>query len=184
MSEPAVTRIARRRALPGHEQAYEDLVREMFELMKQHHGFRGAELIPPAEAGEHYQVVVNFASESDLAEWDGSADRAGIFERMREHAEGTGPEHRRLSVLDDWFVGPRTPAGSKPPKWRVAFVTWLGIWPLASIFIFFLAPVLQRLGLPFLAVTAVNTILIVACMTWLVAPVLTNLLKGFLHPKR
>ena len=62
-----VTRIARRRAKNGREAEYETLVREMFQYMRSHRGFLGAELIPPPEPGGEYQVVVNFASEADLA---------------------------------------------------------------------------------------------------------------------
>lgn len=177
----AVTRIARRRALSGHERAYEDLVREMFTLMARHPGFRGADLIPPERAGEDYQVVVNFATESDLAGWDESSDRRAIFQRMREHAEGD-PQHRRLTGLEAWFAGPVLPASGPPPRAKMAVVTWLGIWPLASLFIYFLTPVWQRLGLPFLLITAINVTLIVVTMTYLVAPRLTRLLKGWLNP--
>lgn len=155
----------------------------MFTRMKAHHGFLGAEMIPPTGPGEDYQVVVNFASEADLAQWDSSTDRAEIFARMREHALGE-PQHRRLSAVDAWFEGPLVPGGVRPQRWRVAVVTWLGIWPLASLAIFFLSPRLSALGLPFLLVTAISTMCIVAAMTWLVSPVLTNLLKGFLAPRQ
>lgn len=179
-----VTRIARRRALPGHEREYEELVREMFVLMKAHEGFLGADVIPPEEPGGLYQVIVNFASEGQLAAWDTSSDRAEIFARMREHAEGEGPEHRRLNAMEEWFVGPSVPGHTKPPRWKTAIVTWIGIWPLASFFIHFLTPVWESVGLPYLLITAINVALIVACMTLFVAPFLTRLLKPFLVPER
>lgn len=177
----AVTRIARRKALPGHEHEYEELVREMFTLMRKHEGFLGAEIIPPAGEGCAYQVVVNYASEADLADWDRSADRRDIFHKMRHVAEGE-PEHRRLDVLEEWFTGPLVPATAKPPRWKTAVVTWMGIWPLASLAIYFLAPIWQRMGLPFLAITAINVVFIVGVMTFLVAPVLTKAMRWFLVP--
>lgn len=183
IESPHVTRIARRRALPGHEDAYEAGVRDMLAAMKTHPGFRAAELLPPEQAGGCYQVVVNFDSEAHLAEWDGSADRARFLERLRPHAEDE-PNYRRLTGLEAWFEGPVVPASLKPPRHRMAFVTWLGIWPTASLFIFFLSPVLVGLGWPFLLVTAVNTALITLVMTYLVMPNLTKLLKGFLFPKQ
>ncbi|WP_256840970.1 antibiotic biosynthesis monooxygenase [Ornithinimicrobium cryptoxanthini] len=178
-SQTGVTRIARRKVRPGHESAYEELVREMFVLMKRHQGFLGADIIPPEPDSSVYQVVVNFGSEGGLAEWDASADRREIFARMRAHAEGE-PEHRRLNALEEWFVGPSVPEHTRPPRWKTAVVTWLGIWPLASVILYFLTPLWDRLGLPFLVMTAINVVLIVGAMVYLVAPVLTKLMKGFL----
>lgn len=187
MSQPespaAITRIARRKALPGHASEYEALVREMFTLMRNHEGFLGAEIIPPeTDDGEH-QVVVRFESEADLAAWDSSADRRHIFAKMRDHAEGD-PQHRRLNVLEEWFVGPSVPAATRPPRWKTAIVTWMGIWPLASLAIYFLAPLWNDLGLPFLLSTAINVVFIVGAMTFLVAPWLTKLMHWFLVPKK
>lgn len=186
-SQPAapatITRIARRRALPGHEAQYESLVREMLARMKTFPGFAGAELIPPGAPGGDYQVVVHFDSEAHLATWDASPERSEMFVRMRDHAEGE-PEHRRLSGLEAWFEPAVVPASMHPPRHRMAFVTWLGIWPLASLAIWFLSPLLGRLNLPFLLITAINTLLIVASMTYLVMPRLTRALRGFLNPQR
>lgn len=180
---PPVTRIARRRALPGHEDAYVGLVREMFTRMKAHAGFQGAEIIPPDAPGGSYQIVVNFDSEQHLAAWDASRDRESLLGQLREHSE-TEPVYRRLTGLESWFEGPVVPASMHPPRHRMALVTWLGIWPTASVFIFFLAPWLTSLGLPFLLVTAINTALITAVMTYLLMPRLTKLLRRFLTPPR
>ena len=182
-NQSAITRIARRRALPGHAEQYEELVREMFGLMKQYRGFLGAELIPPEADGGQHQVVVHFASEDDLAQWDGSAERREILARMRPHAEAE-PEHRRLSAIDEWFLGPDVPSGTQVPRWKTAVVTWLGIWPLASIVLWLVAPIWQDLGLPFLLATAINVALIVGAMVYLVSPVLTKALRGFLTSSR
>lgn len=174
-----VTRIARRRALPGHEAAYEALVREMFASMRGHRGFLGADLLPPERAGEDYQVVVNFADEDALLAWDDSEDRAAVHARMREHAVGE-PEHRRLSGLEAWFAPAVVPASMHPPRHRMALVTWLGIWPTASLVLWLVAPRLQDLGLPFLVVTLVNTVLITLLMTYVVMPRLTRITRPFL----
>ncbi len=178
-----VTRIARRRALPGHEAEYEALVREMFGHLRGHRGFLGADLIPPERPGDDYQVVVNFTSEDALAEWDASDDRATVHARMREHAEGE-PEHRRLSGLEAWFAPAVVPASMHPPRHRMALVTWLGIWPTASLALWLVAPLLTRLHLPFLVVTLINTGLITLVMTYLVMPRLARVMRPFLAGRR
>ena len=175
-----VTRIARRRAQPGKEAGYEALVREMFQQMRASRGFLGAELLPPHEAGGEYQAVVNFASEADLQGWDACPARAAIHKRMREVAEAE-PEYRSLSGLEAWFAPAVVPASMHPPRVRMAVVTWLGIFPTVSFFLWFVLPYLQNL--PFLPRTAILTALIVMTMTWVVMPRLTRLLRGFLNPQ-
>ena len=174
-----VTRIARRRAQPGQEASYEALVREMFQHMRANRGFLGAELLPPHEAGGDYQVVVHFASEADLAAWDACPARADLHRRMREVAEAE-PDYRRLSGLEAWFAAAVVPASMHPPRARMALVTWLGIFPTVSFFLWFVAPHLN--ALPFLPRVGLLTGLIVMTMTWVVMPPLTKLLRGFLNP--
>lgn len=175
----AVTRIARRRAKPGQGKDYEDLIHEMFGLMRAHKGCLGAELFPPEEPDGFYQVVVHFASETALAEWDTSPGRLAMTERLRAVADGE-PDYRRLTGLEAWFAPAVVPASLHPPRLRMAIVTWLGIFPTVSVFLWFVAPHLQVL--PFLPRTALLTALIVATMTWVVMPRLTRLMRGFLSP--
>lgn len=175
-----VTRIARRRARPGQEKEYEARVRDMFQHMRTSTGFLGAELLPPEGPGGEYQVVVHFASEAQLAAWDDSPVRAQMHERLHEVADNE-PAYRRLSGLEAWFAPPVVPASMHPPRARMALVTWLGIFPTVSFFLWFVAPLLD--GVPFLPKVALITAMVVVTMTWLVMPRLGKLLKGFLNPR-
>lgn len=175
-----VTRIARRRAKPGCEADYERLIREMFVSMRQSPGFLGADLLPPEEAGGDYQVVVRFASEADLHVWDVSPVRRAHHALLREVADRE-PEYRRLSGLEAWFAPAVVPASMHPPRARMAVVTWLGIFPTVSLFLWLVAPLLAHL--PFLLRTAMLTALIVVTMTWIVMPRLTKLLRCWLSGK-
>ncbi|MBN8440128.1 MAG: antibiotic biosynthesis monooxygenase [Thauera sp.] len=177
-----VTRIARRHARPGREAEYEALVREMFGRMRASRGFMGADMIPPEEAHGEYQVVVKFASEADLQAWDESAARAEMHKRIREVAEDE-PEYRRLSGLEAWFTGAVVPASMHPPRFRMAVVTWMGIFPVVSFYLWLVSLWPGFVELPFLPRTAVFTALIVATMTWGVMPRLTKLMRGWLSPK-
>lgn len=174
-----VTRIARRRAKPGHETEYESLVREMFAIMRPSQGFLGADILPPEEAGGAYQIIVRFASEADLQQWDASPARAAVHQRMRAVAEDE-PEYRRLSGLEAWFTSAVVPATMHPPRVRMAIVTWLGIFPTVSLVLWFIAPLLQ--GVPFLLRTGLLTALIVVTMTWVVMPRLTKFMRSWLSP--
>lgn len=177
---PPVTRIARRSPLPGHESQYEELIRAMFVKMRQFPGFLGAELIPPATPDDDYQVIVNFASEAELSRWDTSHERLKLQRQVSLIARAE-PEYRRLLGLEAWFATAVIPASMHPPRIRMAIVTWLGIFPTVSAFLFFLGPLLQEL--PFLAKTGILTILIVITMTWVVMPNLTKWMRSWLFSK-
>lgn len=181
---PPVTRIARRRALPGREAEYEAVIRDMFERMRKSPGFRGAEMIPPEQPGGEYQVIVNFSSENDLMVWDESSARAEIHRRASAVAEAQ-PEYRRLSGLEAWFAQPVVPASMHPPRVRMAVVTWLGIFPTVSFYLLLIQLWPGFVEQPFLPRTAVFTALIVATMTWGVMPRLTRLpwIRRFLTPR-
>lgn len=179
-STPAkVTRIVRRQVTPGHEEQFEAIAREMFATMQRFPGFLGATLIPPDAAGDDYQVVNHFASEEALKNWDASPERADILHRFNDHAENE-PEFRRLTGLEAWFTTATVPASMHPPKHRMTFVTWLGIWPTASLLIWGLQWLWGVVRPPFLVQTAVTTALIALAMSYLVMPRLTRLMKGFL----
>ena len=178
-----VTRIARRRARPGREAEYEVMLREMLAKMRAFKGFLGGDLIPPETPGEDYQLVVRFASEPELQTWDLSDARLELLERMKEVAEGE-PEFRKLSGLEAWFEPAVVPASMHPPRVKMAVVTWMGIFPVVSLYLWLVSLWPGFQDLPFLPRTAVFTGLIVATMTWVVMPRLTRLLRGFLNPPR
>lgn len=174
-----ITRIARRHARPGREKEYEATVREMFAAMHATSGFLGADLIPPEQPGDDYQVVVRFACETALQLWDESPQRAHFRERLVALAENE-PAYRTLTGLEAWFTPPVVPPSLHPPRGRMTFVTWLGIFPTVSLYLWLIAPLLA--GLPFLLRTAILTGLIVPTMTYLLMPRLTRLLKNWLNP--
>ena len=176
-----VTRIARRRARPGREAEYEVILREMLAKIRGFTGFLGGDLIPPETPGEDYQLVVRFASEPELQTWDMSDARLELLERMKEVAEGE-PEFRKLSGLEAWFEPAVVPASMHPPRVKMAVVTWMGIFPVVSLYLWLVSLWPGFQDLPFLPRTAVFTALIVATMTWVVMPRLTRLMRGWLNP--
>jgi antibiotic biosynthesis monooxygenase (ABM) superfamily enzyme len=174
---PPVVRVAVRRALPDCEAAYEALLRGMFGDMKRFSGFVGADVIPPASADGDYQVVTKFDSEADLRRWDESETHVAWLRRLETVAEGA-PAYRVITGLEAWFAPEVVAASVNPPRWRMTLVTWLGIFPTASVFIGLVAPWLG--GLPFLVRTAVLTGLIAFAMSYVVMPRLSRWLKFWL----
>ena len=145
--------------------------------MKTFPGFVSADVIPPASEGGDYQVVTKYATEADIQRWDDSEVHADWMRRLETVAEGA-PAYRVITGLEAWFSPEVVPATVNPPRWRMTLVTWLGIYPTVSAFIWFVGPLLGFL--PFLLRTAVLTGLIVLTMTYVVMPRLSRWLKPWL----
>ncbi len=128
-----VTRIARRRALPGHEAAYEELVREMFRAMKPtpglprrrpHPARRSGRGLPGRRELRVLRTPCPVGCERRPARRSTSGCAA--------HAVGE-PEHRRLSGLEAGSNRRSSRRTMHPPRHRMALVTWLGIWPTRDV---------------------------------------------------
>lgn len=176
MTSPVI-RVVHSRTKEGCHAAYEALILGMFESMKHFPGFLGSELLPPMASSDEYQVIVKFSSQKDLDQWDVSTQREMWHARFRPLLAGE-PEYHLLTGLEAWFSLPEIPAGKKPPRNKMALITWLGIWPTASFFLYFLSPYLE--SLPYLLRSAIVTGLVVITMTYLLMPRLTKLFKEWL----
>jgi uncharacterized protein len=71
-----------------------------------------------------------------------------------------------LTGLETWFTLPGRPGVPPPPRYKMAILTWIAIFPLVTLVAILLGPVLERLSLvPRLAITTAVTVPIT---TWLV----------------
>jgi antibiotic biosynthesis monooxygenase (ABM) superfamily enzyme len=121
---------------------------------------------------------VKFSSQKDLDHWDVSSQRQMWHARFRPLL-AADPEYHLLTGLEAWFSLPEIPAGKKPPRNKMALITWLGIWPTASVFLYFLAPYMEPL--PYLLRTAIVTGLVVITMTYLLMPRLVQVFRAWLN---
>ena len=177
MTSPVI-RVVHSRAKDGCHAAYEALILGMFESMKHFPGFLGSELLPPLAKSDEYQVIVKFSSQKDLDHWDVSSQRQTWHARFRPLL-AADPEYHLLTGLEAWFSLPEIPAGRKPPRNKMALITWLGIWPTASVFLYFLTPYME--SLPYLLRTAIVTGLVVITRTYLLMPRLVQVFRAWLN---
>src|SRR5690606_3814272 len=87
-------------------------------------------------------------------------------------------ERRDLHGLEAFFRGEHGP----PPRWKMAVVTWLGVFPCVALWSRLLHPVLQ--GLPSLLITACVSAAVVVTLAWGVMPLLTKLARPWLQARR
>jgi antibiotic biosynthesis monooxygenase (ABM) superfamily enzyme len=119
----------------------------MFQYMQKTPGFLGAEMLPPHTPGEEYQVVVILPPRPT---W-----RLGRLPGPGRDAPAPARGGRGRAGIPQ-PVGPRglvrpavVPASMHPPRARMALVTWMGIFPTVSLFLWLIEP-LVRPHLPFL----------------------------------
>jgi antibiotic biosynthesis monooxygenase (ABM) superfamily enzyme len=86
------------------------------------------------------------------------------------------PVRRRLHGLEAFF---RETQRAPPPRWKMAIVTWIGVFPSVLLWSSLLPKVLS--SLPSLAVVAIVNVFVVVTLTWGVMPLLTRIFAAWLH---
>jgi hypothetical protein len=180
-SDGPVTTTVTRHVKPGHEVFYEQFLEGIIAAATRFPGHLGVEVFRPASASEgEYRIVYRFDTGEHLRAWLDSDEHAAWLERAEPHV--IGPMRSQfLTGLESWFTLPGRPGSPPPPPYKMALVTWVTIFPLITLVVLVLDPLLVRLDLvPRLAVTTAVTVPI---MTWLVMPRVTRLLRGWLYPQ-
>jgi uncharacterized protein len=164
-----------RKVKPGREAAFEESLREFFQESLDHRGVLGVHLIspPPGSQTREYGILRTFADERERDKFYHS----DLFEKWQQRvAELTEGErtYREIHGLEAWF---RTVA--PPPRWKMAVLTWLGVWPTSFLVGSLIGPYVAKL--PSLAGAAIVAGLIVVCLTWIVMPLLVKFFHGWLE---
>jgi uncharacterized protein len=165
-----------RRVRPGCEEEFHRALREFFQTSFSHEGVLGASLLtpPPGSDSREFGILRTFASEAERDAFYESPMFQAWEQRARTLTEGE-PVYRQLHGLEAWFRSPHL----TPPRWKMALVTLLGVYPVSLVIGWLLSPQLRELPLA-LNLFLVSA-LIVACLTWLVMPALTNLFQPWLQ---
>jgi hypothetical protein len=180
----AVTVLVSRRVKQGHEAAFEQASAAMTVAARPFPGYLGGQLVQPDPEGDTeesnlYHTVFAFDTTDHLQAWQTSPERTACLQAIALHTLSSS-KLREVSGLGHWFTPPTGAAHQPPPRWKVAVITWLGIFPTVYLLFLTVAPLLA--SWPLLPRVMVITMLVVVLMTWLVAPRLTAWLKPFLYP--
>lgn len=128
--------------------------------------------------GQYLNTQVTFASAQHRAAWLAKAPTAQIHgEQRADGAEYEGP----VAWIDVNLADCRPQMRLVPPKWKMAIVSWLTIFPTLTTFLLVTSPLLQHLHL--VGRIFVNTLLIAPLMTWVLMPMMTRVLRPWLFAK-
>ena len=167
-----------RRVRPGCEAEFQEALREFFQSSFGHGGVLGASMLtpPPGSESREFGILRTFRNEEERDTFYASPMFKAWEERARTLTEGE-PVYRQLHGLEAWFRSPHGP----PPRWKMAIATFLGVFPTAAILNLTLGRAIQPW--PFLLGSAVFNASMVALLTWIVMPLVTLALHGWLHPE-
>jgi antibiotic biosynthesis monooxygenase (ABM) superfamily enzyme len=163
---------------PGREADFERAIHEFVQRSLSMPGQFGVNIIRPVpgSGSREYRIVRKFADRAAVTTFRNSAGYAAWRLETQDLTEGE-PRFEELSGLESWF----TPAGAalRPfPQWKLALVTFVGVYPLTSL----LPPFFTKM-LPAwhpLLVNVLVTALIVIALTWAIMPVLTRAFHAWL----
>src|SRR5262245_377234 len=153
-----------RKVKPGNERAFEESLREFFQDSLNRRGVLGVHLISPpvGSTTREYGILRTFADEHERDEFY----RSDLFERWQKHVEKlTEGErtYRELHGLEAWF---RT--AEPPARWKMALLTWLGVWPTSLLVGTFIGPRLSPLPIFFSsAIVALMPALVKVFHSWI-----------------
>ncbi len=178
--DESVTVVTSRRVRPGCEAAFEAWLDGIGAAAAKFPGLIGRRVTRPSDH-EHpeYVVVFKFDSYPHLRGWTESAERREWLDRVKPLVLDDFKE-TVLSGLETWFTLPAQPGVMPPPRYKMAVVTRLVIYPLSmgvgAVFTRWLgvvpAPLRSLLG----------SVVLIVLMTYVVMPRVTRLFRRWLYP--
>jgi uncharacterized protein len=128
--DPPVTAVASRRVKSGREQEFEEWVSGILGAAAEFPGYLGSNVIRPRDDDDEFQIVFKFDHASNLKRWEKSDERHARLRRVQPlvHEENV----RVLTGLKTWFTLPSRPGEPAPPRYKMAVVTWIAVFPLAT----------------------------------------------------
>jgi len=166
---------------PGSEEAFERAIHDFVQRSLHLPGQLGVHILRPApgSGSREYGILRRFASAKARDEFY----RLPLFNEWKQEVAGLvegEPHYEHLSGLETWFTLPGQRAIVPPPRWKMALVTVLGVWP-ASIFVpWLLNPFMSGLASSLQALFMAAGIVIL--LTWVIMPVLVRILSPWLYP--
>lgn len=181
-NDPPVTVVISRQVKPGCEIAFEEFISGITAAAMTFEGHLGTNIFRPSNPNEtEYRIIFKFARASNLRIWEESECRRQWLARAESLTLGS-PKIEILTGLETWFTLPTSKPIVPPPRYKMAVLTWLAIFPLINIINLLFASVLNQL--PPLLRSLVLTVILVLLMTYVVMPRITRLFAPWLYPKR
>jgi hypothetical protein len=190
--DQSVTWVITHQVHPDRRDEFEVWISGIADAVGSFPGHEGLTILRPAGEGDsEYVLVVRFAGYDDLRRWEDSPQRAEWLIKLEPLLAGDS-SYRTETGLETWFQLPGQRAMVPPPKWKMALVILLAIYPLLLVVLPLMGWIFEGilwLGVPitvspeFFVRTLVTAVILVALMTWVAMPLLTRLFRPWLQSK-
>ncbi|MEU7826324.1 antibiotic biosynthesis monooxygenase [Catellatospora sp. NPDC049133] len=172
--------------VPGREPDFERWLEEVNAASSRFPGHQGVTWLRPRHTAPGdkavYHCVLRFRNGRDLSRWLTSPEREVVVRHLAGIAEEAEPRETTTG-METWFSLPGRPV-LPPPRWKMAIVSFLGVYPCVLVFQLLGAEHLSELPLPLVVRAAILPMLLAPILTYLVMPWLSQTLRGFLYDRR
>ena len=180
-SEP-VTMLLVRTVKPDRLIDFDEWVQGVKQVIRQFEGYLGTDIIRPRDhTHPEYVIMARFDSYEHLRAWMTSKEREELLKKSQDLTIGEA-HVQEAHGFEPWFTLPeRTVASTPPPKYKMALLTMLAIYPsllALGTLLSYLLPTWPRALLILL-----NVILLVPLMTYYIMPWMTRLFRTWLYPE-
>ena len=176
-----VTTMVTRRIQPGHEDDYAEGLREIARVARGFEGHQGVTILGP-HGGSPAEITAIFTFDSavNLERWMTSDERRRWLERARVMTVDD-EDVESLTGLEPWFTLPNRVVNRPPPRWKMALITALGVYPMLLALGVLLQPLVG--SWPLALRLGASLVVGIPLMTWVIMPGLSRLFFRWLYPE-
>jgi uncharacterized protein len=176
--EESVTVIVSRKVKLGREKEFEEWAAGISREAQSFEGYLGTKNIQPSKNTNFNSVVIiKFDRYKNLKKWEDSPIRAKWIKRAIDFTEGD-VQVQKLTGLEFWFTLPKTSLQTPPPRYKMAIVTFLALFPTINFVNLILNPLPEVFqGSLRMAISVMVT---VSLMTYVIMPLMIRLFKHWL----
>ncbi len=177
-----VTVVFVRNVKPNRKNDFEEWAKGINQAVKGFEGYLGMDVIRPGDHSHpEYVIVLRFDEYEHLRAWMGSTEREVWVKKSEEMT--IGETHiQEAHGFEPWFTLPdHSTASAPPPRYKMALVTILAIYPPLFAVSTILSSLLQ--GWPKALVILLSLFLLVPAMTYYIMPWMTRLFRFWLYPE-
>ena len=179
MGQEPVTIVISRTVKPGHQQKFEQWLNGIGKAVQSFDGYLGVNIIKPSTDATRleYVNIFRFNSYGNMHRWEVSEIRQNWLKQLDDMVICV-TEPKIITGLEYWFTLPDKPLEQPPPRYKMALLVWLVIFPILLL----IPPLIQDLmtDQPRYAITAVTSMVMVILMTYIIMPQITKVFSRWL----